>query len=96
VFTLPLQKFFKIIENKFGSRRGGSYIHGMEIKVMNKNKIVRVEFPCGKVLKAIKNEKGAISYEVYNSQGEVISHINQYEFIKNYYHSAISQGAKFN
>ena len=63
---------------------------------MNKNKILRVEFPDGKVLKAIKNEKGAISYEVYNSQSELIAYISQYEFIKNYYPSAISQGAKFN
>ena len=63
---------------------------------MNKNKIVRVEFPCGKILKAIKNEKGAISYEVYNNQGELSSYISQYEFMKNYYYSAIAQGAKFN
>ena len=31
VFTLPLQKFIKIIYNKFGSPRGGSYIDDIKI-----------------------------------------------------------------
>jgi len=54
--------------------------------MINKNKILKVEFS-NKILTAVKNNNGAIwYYEVLNkATNEIVAKISQYEFLKNYY-----------
>jgi hypothetical protein len=54
--------------------------------MINKNKILRVEFS-NKILTAVKNSNGAIwYYEVLNKEtNKIVANISQHEFLKNYY-----------
>ena len=64
--------------------------------MLNKNKILRVEFS-NKILTAVKNSNGAIwYYEVFSkSKNEIIANISQHEFLKNYYpHIALENAIK--
>jgi hypothetical protein len=65
--------------------------------MINKNKILRVEFS-NKILTAVKNNNGAIwYYEVLNKvTNKIVANISQHEFLKNYYSHIWLEGVIIN
>jgi hypothetical protein len=65
--------------------------------MINKNKILRVEFS-NKILTAVKNNNGAIwYYEVLNkATNKIVANISQHEFLKNYYPHIVVENALIN